>query len=113
MKYINTASEPRFLNIAYKSLPIKGIIEFVLIFCVLLLPDSKGSDPWTKPGGQGSEGKPITLSRGDESHPSHRSIGSISIAKQHSSASPSPPSAEQERGTTSVHARVTIDTTKE
>ncbi|XP_076130833.1 EH domain-binding protein 1-like protein 1 isoform X6 [Alosa pseudoharengus] len=69
-------------------------------------------DPWTKPGAQGSDAKPLTLTCGDESQRSSRSVGSISIANQQSS--PSLPSTDQEkRGMPTVHTRVTIDTTKD
>ncbi|XP_048084842.1 titin isoform X7 [Alosa alosa] len=69
-------------------------------------------DPLTKLGAQGSDAKPLTLTCGDESQRSSRSVGSISIANQQSS--PSLPSTDQEkRGMPTVHTRVTIDTTKD
>ncbi|XP_041949446.1 EH domain-binding protein 1-like protein 1 isoform X12 [Alosa sapidissima] len=69
-------------------------------------------DPLTKLGAQGSDVKPLTLTCGDESQRSSRSVGSISIANQQSS--PSLPSTDQEkRGMPTVHTRVTIDTTKD
>ncbi|XP_062393214.1 EH domain-binding protein 1-like protein 1 [Sardina pilchardus] len=68
-------------------------------------PGSPIHEPWTKPGA-------LSLSLGDESQRSSRSIGSISIANQQSS--PSPPGTDQEkRGMAPVHTRVTIDTTKD
>ncbi|XP_012693240.2 EH domain-binding protein 1-like protein 1 isoform X2 [Clupea harengus] len=67
------------------------------------LDSSKGSDPWTKAGAQGSEAKPLSLSCADEPHRSPRSIGSISIVNQHTL--PSRTGTDQER------REVTIDTT--